>query len=47
MPVVTGRIRVDDSSIIPLPASDQIYDHQVLDKKDIYKELRLRGYNYK
>ncbi|CAG9770257.1 unnamed protein product [Ceutorhynchus assimilis] len=51
VPVVTGRIRMDDSQDHILPSSIIINnfnkDNAFLSSRDIYKELRLRGYNYK
>lgn len=51
-PVVTGITRVPDrieDEIIDLPiiTSPKHRDFVMLDGKDVYKELRLRGYNYK
>ncbi|CAG9770337.1 unnamed protein product [Ceutorhynchus assimilis] len=50
VPVVTGRIRMDDNQDHILPSSiimNNFKDIEVLSSRDIYKELRLRGYNYK
>ncbi|CAG9770336.1 unnamed protein product [Ceutorhynchus assimilis] len=51
-PVVSGRIRQVtakemDLADIPLPTGVPKHVAPYLDSKDIYKELRLRGYNYK
>lgn len=51
-PVVTGRVRVPEkieNEFIELPVlkAPKGEDSIVLNEKDIYKELRLRGYNYR
>lgn len=50
--VVTGTIRVTENPeaeipSLPIPLPPDNRDYQPLNQKDIYKELRLRGYNYK
>ncbi|KAK9884292.1 hypothetical protein WA026_005244 [Henosepilachna vigintioctopunctata] len=50
--VVSGTIRIinEDNleyAELPLPAESERSDNIKLKTKDIYKELRLRGYNYK
>lgn len=45
--VVTGTIRFgkkDDEEDVPMPVEH--HEDIPLNKKDFYKELRLRGYNY-
>lgn len=46
--VVKGRITANDSDlIIPEPMRLRNHDGQPrMEKKDIYKELKLRGYDY-
>lgn len=50
-PVVTGTITqvTKDPQLADIPLSSGVPKHVApyMDSKDIYKELRLRGYNYK
>lgn len=50
MPVVTGIIRLEpkeEMSPLPLPTGVPNHVAPILNSKDVYKELKLRGYNYK
>lgn len=46
---MTGRIYManDEDKILPLPEMPEIDEQLSLDENDIYKELKLRGYNYR
>ncbi|XP_069675926.1 fatty acid synthase-like [Periplaneta americana] len=49
--VVTGLVRIpegNDDEMVPLPLYEQSFGNDLteLNSHDIYKELRLRGYNY-
>lgn len=49
-PVVTGRLYIPtdvDKEMIDMPPHPYELQDTDLNSKDIYKELRLRGYNYK
>ncbi|XP_050425474.1 fatty acid synthase [Adelges cooleyi] len=48
-PVVTGRLYIPNDvnkKMIDMPPHPNVINETDLNKKDIYKELRLRGYNY-
>lgn len=47
--VVTGKITIAQNVRAEHYEStiDGVYDNIVLEKKEVYKELRLRGYNYR
>lgn len=50
MPVVTGIIRLEPKEeMAPFPLPTEVPNHvaPILNSKDVYKELKLRGYNYK
>lgn len=49
--VVTGSVRLPENisrEIVPLDPPEPLHDDDLLGltSRDIYKELRLRGYNY-
>lgn len=51
-PVVSGRIRITQTPekemiSLPTPVAPKNGEFIPLSQKDIYKELRLRGYNYR
>ncbi|XP_050299271.1 fatty acid synthase-like isoform X2 [Anthonomus grandis grandis] len=47
IPVVTGRIKLKDAHSMPNISFKEQLSEKTMDSKDIYKELRLRGYHYK
>lgn len=44
--VITGKISKDGREFMKFPSKEIAKDDIVMQKDDIYKELRLRGYNY-